>query len=442
MAVKVIKESLSSDEAKRDKILEELKLMALLKHPNIVLLMGACLTPDNQVAIVTEMCERGNLKDGLKDIKSLPLRLKLAKDIAAGLNWMHSNRIIHRDLKLANLLITDDWQIKITDFGLSLHWTPNVICHHFKGNVKYSAPEILRARSDKNITVYHYGPQTDVYSFGLMLWELVTCMPLFPGVKGKQNITTHVLAGNRPEIYDEWPKSLKTLLLLCWHEDPSRRPFFREIQEKFDRVIIDVMCPDATGRRICKKLWRGEELRKVPYEEFEEAFLEKTRLNLKLIRHVHLKCFQSIICDPMTDEVTLERFCNCLAWFGPMHAVERFLERIRELLAKEWFHGFVSPNKAAQLLKTRWSSTKMQYYFYRFSLSAPGCFALTYIEEDGSIVHKRVAHSFNTNFAITNNSPPLEAVTLEQLHSLVKLQPDLLRTKKVLPGCPFRSLFD
>ena len=66
-------------------------------------------------------------------------------------------------------------------------------------------------------------------------------MPLFPGVKGKQNITQHVLAGNRPEIYEEWPKSLKTLLALCWHEDPNRRPLFREIQDKFDRVIIDVM---------------------------------------------------------------------------------------------------------------------------------------------------------------------------------------------------------
>eukprot|EP00179_Madagascaria_erythrocladioides_P003046 CAMPEP_0198327494 /NCGR_PEP_ID=MMETSP1450-20131203/14741_1 /TAXON_ID=753684 ORGANISM="Madagascaria erythrocladiodes, Strain CCMP3234" /NCGR_SAMPLE_ID=MMETSP1450 /ASSEMBLY_ACC=CAM_ASM_001115 /LENGTH=539 /DNA_ID=CAMNT_0044031541 /DNA_START=65 /DNA_END=1681 /DNA_ORIENTATION=- len=176
VAVKVIKEALGDDEAKKEKILEELKLMALLKHPNVVLLMGACLTPDSQVSIVTEYCGRGNLKDTLKEVKSLPMRLKLAKDIVAGLNWLHSNNIIHRDLKLANLLVSEDWGIKITDFGLSLHWYEGIVCHHFKGNVKYSAPEILRARSDKNITVYNYGPQTDVYSFGLMLWELVTCV--------------------------------------------------------------------------------------------------------------------------------------------------------------------------------------------------------------------------------------------------------------------------
>jgi serine/threonine protein kinase len=242
IAVKIIKESLSAEETKREKILEEIKIMSMLKHPNVVGLVGCCLSPDHQVAIVTEFAARGNLKDSLKEIKSLPQRLKLAKDIVAGLNWMHANNIIHRDLKLANLLVTEDMQIKITDFGLSLHWYEGIVCHHFKGNVKYSSPEILRARADKNITIYAYCPQTDVYSFGLMLWELVTVMPLFPGVKGKQNITQHVLAGNRPEIYEEWPKSLKTLLALCWHEDPNRRPLFREIQDKFDRVIIDVMC--------------------------------------------------------------------------------------------------------------------------------------------------------------------------------------------------------
>ena len=100
------------------------------------------------------------------------------------------------------------------------------------------------------------------------------------------------------------------------------------------------------------------------YEEFEEAFLEKTRLNLKLIRHIHLKCLCAIICDPFDDTITLERFCNCVNWFGPMYPVEKFLERIRDLLQKKWFHGFVNSNKAAQLLKTRWSSTKQQVCWF------------------------------------------------------------------------------
>lgn len=201
-------------------------------------------------------------------------------------------------------------------------------------------------------------------------------------------------------------------------------------------------CPDPTGRRICKKLWKGCELKKVSYEEFEEAFLEKTRLNLKLIRHIHLKCLCAIICDPFDDTITLERFCNCVNWFGPMYPVEKFLERIRDLLQKKWFHGFVNSNKAAQLLKTRWSSTKQQYYLYRFSLSTPGCFALTFIEEDGTIVHKRISHSFNSSFVLMNNSPPLDFPTIELLHNGCLQDQNLLRGKKILPGSPFSSLFE
>merc|ERR1711907_31779 len=100
-----------------------------------------------------------------------------------------------------------------------------------------------------------------------------------------------------------------------------------------------------------------------------------------------------------------------------MYPVEKFLERIRDLLQKKWFHGFVNSNKAAQLLKTRWSSTKQQYYLYRFSLSTQGCFALTFIEEDGTIVHKRISHSFNSSFVLMNNSPPLDFPTIELLHN-------------------------
>jgi serine/threonine protein kinase len=209
-----------------------------------------------------------------------------------------------------------------------------------------------------------------------------------------------------------------------------------------DALIVSHNCPDPTGRRICKKLWKGCELKKVTYEEFEEAFLEKTRLNLKLIRHIHLKCLCAVICDNFDDTITLERFCNAVNWFGPMYPVEKFLERIRDLLQKKWFHGFVNSNKAAQLLKTRWSSTKQQYYLYRFSLSTPGCFALTFIEEDGTIVHKRISHSFNSSFVLMNNSPALDFLSIDQLHNGCLQDPNLLRAKKILPGSPFSSLFE
>jgi len=79
--------------------------MRRLKHPNVVLLMGACLNPLNQVVIVTEFLPRGNLKECMVELKSLSLRLKMGHDLAAGLCWLHAHHVIHRDLKLANLLV-------------------------------------------------------------------------------------------------------------------------------------------------------------------------------------------------------------------------------------------------------------------------------------------------------------------------------------------------
>eukprot|EP01125_Pyxidicula_operculata_P014413 TRINITY_DN4795_c0_g1_i5.p1 TRINITY_DN4795_c0_g1~~TRINITY_DN4795_c0_g1_i5.p1 ORF type:complete len:537 (-),score=76.51 TRINITY_DN4795_c0_g1_i5:14-1624(-) len=185
VACKIIKKEIQERDA--DQALEELKMMQILRHPNVVLLMGACINPLNQIVIVTEFCAKGNLKDVLPEVKSLLTRLKFGLDIAQGLAWLHAHHIIHRDLKLANLLVSIDNTIKISDFGLSLQYKEGIVCRGFKGNVKYSPPEILKARYDKNITVYPYNEKTDVYGYALMLWELITLEPVFPNIKVLQH---------------------------------------------------------------------------------------------------------------------------------------------------------------------------------------------------------------------------------------------------------------
>ena len=120
-------------------------------------------------------------------------------------------------------------------FARSLQWSEGIICRGFKGNVKYSPPEILKARYvrlwilvkvsryDKTITSYPYSPKTDTYGFGLILWELVSLDPLFPHIKGKEELTGFVLEGKRPEMLNTWPPSLRELLSQCWHMDPKVR---------------------------------------------------------------------------------------------------------------------------------------------------------------------------------------------------------------------------
>eukprot|EP01126_Amoeba_proteus_P039804 TRINITY_DN4216_c0_g2_i10.p1 TRINITY_DN4216_c0_g2~~TRINITY_DN4216_c0_g2_i10.p1 ORF type:complete len:680 (-),score=115.23 TRINITY_DN4216_c0_g2_i10:545-2584(-) len=330
IACKVIKKELTENDA--EQTLEELKIMSILKHPNVVLLMGACLSPQNQVVIITEFCDRGNLKDVLPEVKSLWSRLKFGEDIALGLSWLHAHHIIHRDLKLANLLVAQDWTVKISDFGLSLQQTPTTVCRGFKGNVKYSPPEILRARYDKSITVYPYSEKTDTYAFGLMLWELVTAEPLFPDIKGKEDLTERVLAGHRPPLKKEWPDCLNEVLTSCWHAEASRRPYFPAILKRYDTVVSETMCLDPTGRKLLKLLWGVKVLKRthtVPYADLEKALSDLMRdADPNDVKEIDIKCLKAILCDPFDDNVELQRCCQVINWFGPIKPYNQFFQNV------------------------------------------------------------------------------------------------------------------
>jgi serine/threonine protein kinase len=434
VACKIIKKKLTEKDA--ESTLEELKLMRRLKHPNVVLLIGACLNPLNQVVIVTEFLSRGNLKECLTEIKSLSLRLKIGHDIASGLCWLHAHNVIHRDLKLANLLVGEDWTVKISDFGLSLDLAKEEICRGFKGNVKYSPPEILRARFDKSISVYQYSEKTDVYSFGLMLWELLSLKPLFPFIKGKEELTKHVLNGDRPAAIPTWPESVKELLNLCWHENPTKRPQFSLILKQFEQIYIDLMCPDALGRKICKKLWKFKRDYVAPYTDFEKAFIESLKLDFGKIKKIHIKCFCAILCDSFDDSVRFERFCEVVCWFGPLQPIDEFFKKIKEVLKQKYFHGFLSTQKAAHLVKNYYATTKNPCYMYRFSSTDMGAFVLTYIDKKGDINHKRIQHNMGNGYHLEEANQDFP--DFKHLHDACVAR---YKLKKYVPGSQYQTLF-
>mmetsp|Transcript_12616 Transcript_12616/g.14037 ORF Transcript_12616/g.14037 Transcript_12616/m.14037 type:complete len:733 (+) Transcript_12616:25-2223(+) len=437
VACKILKRELTEKDAAA--ALHELKLMRILKHPNICMLMGTCITPLNQVVIVTEYLGRGNLKECLQEIHSLPRRLLICLDIAVGLQWLHAHNIIHRDLKLANLLVADDWTVKISDFGLSLHLKPDTVCRGFKGNVKYSPPEILRARYDSTISVFDYCDKTDVYSFGLMLWELMTLQPLFPSIKGKEELTKHILSGHRPALFPLWPQTLKDLLVNCWHQDANKRWHFNEILKKYDQIITDVMCPDPIGKKICKKLWRCRKRVKVPYQMFEEIFIETLQLDFSKLKTIHVKCFNAVLCDQYDDTVSFERFCYVGSWFGPFSPVEDFFRTLTHILSRPWFHGFVNAQKAASLVTNHWQQTKHSSYLCRFSNTDMGAFVLTYIDKQGNVFHKKIMYEqLSEKATYSMEDPKCSCESLDKVHKICKT---LLKLKKYVPGSPFMSLF-
>ncbi|MDP2434497.1 MAG: protein kinase, partial [archaeon] len=160
----------------------EMAVMVALHHPNLILLMGACFEPQ-RLFFVTEFAANGSLCDALFQRKvALPFPRKMAilKDVAQGMNWLHSLRppLLHRDLKTGNVLLDDQWRAKVSDFGLSairsLDPDGNPLSapdQQRVGSPFFMAPETLR-------TPPHTSPQSDLYSFAIVIWELLSEAPV------------------------------------------------------------------------------------------------------------------------------------------------------------------------------------------------------------------------------------------------------------------------
>lgn len=248
VAVKRLKHAFDVSDAEDDstthQMLQEIAVWRLLRHPNIVQFMGACVD-HNQMFIVSEFLENKSLKHALKNTLPWATKLKIAKDVALGMTYLHSHvpPILHRDLKSENVLLTRTFDAKIADFGLSKICETETKTQTMAGTLAFMAPEVLRG--DK------YGSKADVYSFGIMCWEVLMEKQPFADF----NSHFHVLNGHRPEIPSTLrPRSSKTLTTYqseappseenreynqkvlfvqlferCWAQDPQARPHFFEI---------------------------------------------------------------------------------------------------------------------------------------------------------------------------------------------------------------------
>ena len=310
------------------------------------------------------------------------------------------------------------------------------------GNLKYSAPEILAARADRKSTRYPYGPQTDVYSFALILWELVTRKPLFEGINGKEEIMAYVCAGERPPLVPGWPLSLQKLLSASWHDNPNKRPEFTSIQRDFPSVMVDVMCPDPVARKVCRALWAGMETRKVPYHEFESVFQQQTLIDLANASLCYRRCLQAMLCDPYDHCVTFERVCNLVHTFGPMDDVMTFVNNVVTLFEQPWFFGYVRVCDAKQMLIEQWEYDPSHgYYLFRFSDNLPGSFSIFTIDVDGNTSHRRVGHQYSSDFFVTIDNNEHVFRDLYALHDFCAKIPSVFGNKAVLPGAPYQCLF-
>ncbi|MED6134231.1 hypothetical protein PIB30_035114 [Stylosanthes scabra] len=147
----------------------EATFLSHLYHPNIIKLVAACKKPP-VYCIITEYLSEGSLRSYLHKLERKPMSLDkliaFALDIARGMEYIHSQGVIHRDLKPENVLINEDSHLKIADFGIACEEAVCDLLADDPGTYRWMAPEMIKRKS--------YGKKVDVYSFGLILWEMLT----------------------------------------------------------------------------------------------------------------------------------------------------------------------------------------------------------------------------------------------------------------------------
>eukprot|EP00736_Rhodelphis_marinus_P012583 Rmarinus@m.1560 len=211
-------------------VISEVGILSTLHHPNIVIFMGWCVSP---LAIVTEYCPGGSLWRFLRRRDSEEVTRKrltrFALDISRGVQFFHrrSPPIIHRDLKSPNILVDPSLRLKVSDFGLCCVMSRTMATRGscLVGTPEWMAPELCRVES--------YTEKVDVFSYGVILWEMLTRDRPWKDYLPMQVISA-VSAGKRlliPEQDDPEVSWVPGLIRECWAEDPLMRPSFDSITE-------------------------------------------------------------------------------------------------------------------------------------------------------------------------------------------------------------------
>jgi len=238
VAIKVFTEQEYSKELLQS-FQEEVAIMRKLRHPNILLFMGA-VASSGRLCIVSEFLPRGSLFRLLQ--RKTPgmdwrRRARMALDIARGMNYLHHSHppVIHRDLKSSNLLVDKNWTVKVADFGLSRLKTNTFLTSKSgKGTPQWMAPEVLRNEySDE---------KSDVYSFGVILWELATEQIPWIGLNSMQVVGAVGFMNQLLQIPEGLNPRWTSMIESCWHSDPNCRPSFQDLTEQlkdFQRHLTD-----------------------------------------------------------------------------------------------------------------------------------------------------------------------------------------------------------
>ncbi|XP_062989230.1 proto-oncogene tyrosine-protein kinase receptor Ret [Elgaria multicarinata webbii] len=256
VAVKMLKENASQSEL-RD-LYSEFNLLKQVNHPHVIKLYGAC-SQDGPLYLIVEYAKYGSLRSFLResrkvgpsyvgsdanrnssyldnpDERALTMGdlISFAWQISRGMQYLAEMKLVHRDLAARNVLVAEGRKMKISDFGLSRDvYEEDSYVKRSKGRipVKWMAIESLFD--------HIYTTQSDVWSFGVLLWEIVTLggNP-YPGI-APERLFNLLKTGYRMEKPENCSEEMYNLMLRCWKQEPDKRPTFAEISKELEKMMV------------------------------------------------------------------------------------------------------------------------------------------------------------------------------------------------------------
>ena len=230
----------------------EVSLMLRLRHPRIVRFHGGGTrkyVDHVRHYMVYEWMQGGSLRGYLNDRRdtlSWSWRVGCAKDIALGIKFLHDKNFVHRDIKTDNVLLDDKGRAKLGDFGTGraiwqqkkgasakLEWRdrlfgPDAIMTAATGTPMYMAPELLAAHFERRESHIPMSFKTDIYAFGIVMWELHTCRIPYDNIPSTASILREIMGGTRPEVTDSEKQGQKgafaDIFERCWAGVAADRP--------------------------------------------------------------------------------------------------------------------------------------------------------------------------------------------------------------------------